>query len=149
MILRKHKGELLYDPEIEKTARSNLKKTRERMADDRQRTFSREELEQEMARRVEAERTRWLAEREAEALQREQRERERSCLESITPQFKERQGVVYGNIGANQTFKIDASVLSSLRDIQFNGLKDECPIDHLRNFLDIASCYQVANVTTD
>ena len=96
-----------------------------------------------------AERVRWIEEQRAEAALKEERERSKSCLESITPQFKERRGVVYNDIGTNQTFKIDASVLASLRDIQFNGLKDECQIDHLRNFLDVASCYQVANVTSD
>jgi hypothetical protein len=100
--------------------------------EDRPEMFSKEELERAMAERLEAERARWLEEQAAEALRNEEREREKSCLDSITPQFKERRGVVYRDIGANQTFKIDASVLSSLRDIQFNGLKDECPIDHLK-----------------
>jgi hypothetical protein len=115
------------------------------MADARPDMISRRELEE----RLEAERARWFEEQAAEAALKEEREKAKSCLESITPQFKERRGVVYNDFGPNLTFKIDPSVLASLRDIQFNGLKDECPIDHLRNFLDIASCYQVAHVSTD
>ena len=150
MSLRKHKGPLLYDSEIERTARSNRKEAKARKANEQQARMAENMITpQEMERRLAAERARWQAEQEAENLRREELEREKSCLESITPQFRQRRGVVFGDIGANQTFKIDASVLSSLRDIQFNGLKDECPIDHLRNFLDVASCYQVANVTTD
>ena len=165
MSLRKHKGPLLYDSEIEKTARINRKATNARKLKERQESMAdhtftqrqleerlaheRQEMERAMAERLEAERARWEAEQAAEALRKAEEERGKGCLESITPQFRERRGVVYGGIGPNQTFKIDPSILASLRDIQFNGLKDECPIDHLRNFIDIASCYQVANVSTD
>ena len=157
MNLRSSKGELLYDPEIEKTARDNRKKTKESMADhtftqrqlEERLALERQAMERAMAEQLETERARWEAAQAADALRKVEEERGKSCLESITPQFRERWGVVYGGIGQNQTFKIDASVLASLRDIQFNGLKDECPIDHLRNFLDVASCYQVANVSSD
>ena len=150
MNLRKHKGPILHDPEIEKSARSNRKLAKVRKAAERPEIMAENMITpQELERRLAAERDRWLAEQADEALRKEALEREKSCLDSITPQFRQRRGVIYGDIGANQTFKIDASILSSLRDIQFNGLKDECPIDHLRNFLDVASCYQVAHVSTD
>ena len=85
MILRKHKGPLLHDPEMEKTARSNRKKTKARMANN---MVSREEMERAMAERLEAERARWLEEQAAETLRNEEREREKSCLDSITPQLE-------------------------------------------------------------
>ena len=101
MNLRSRKGELLYDPEIEKTAKSNRKKTKERMADERPDMVPRQELERIIAERTVAERVRWIEEQRAEAALKEEQERAKSCLESITPQFKERRGVVYNQIGPN------------------------------------------------
>ena len=65
MNLRKHKGNLLNDPEIEKTAKSLRKKAKERKVNERQESMAdnmitRQELERAIAERLEAERFRWL-----------------------------------------------------------------------------------------
>ena len=67
MSLRKHKEPLLYDPEIEKTARSNRKATNVRKANERQARMAENMITpQELERRLAAERARWHAEQEAE-----------------------------------------------------------------------------------
>ena len=63
--------------------------------------------------------------------------------------FHENQGVVYTPLATTQAFKIDGAMMSQLREIQFSGKFNECPIDHLRNFLDIVNSYQIANVHQD
>ena len=158
---RRQGPEINLDPEIEKTLRNIRRTTSSSRAsssmDEATRNQMREELEaefndqilREKARAVEDARQQWVVEEEARKAELDQAERTRSCLEAITPQFNDRRGVVYGDIARNQTFKIDGSVLQSLKETQFHGLKDECPIDHLRNFSEIADSYQVANIEPD
>ena len=59
----------------------------------------------------------WDAQKDAEITTKEAEERNKSCLESITTQCHENQGVVYTPLAGNQTFKIDGAVLASLKEI--------------------------------
>ena len=69
---------------------------------------------------VAAARAKWDAVRTAEIATKEAEERNRTCLEAITPLFHEHQGVVYTPLATTQTFKIDGVVMTQLKETQFS-----------------------------
>ena len=114
MNLRSDKPELQYESDIERACKK-LKKEAKEIRDKLKMTE--EAREREYNERLAAAKIEWA--REAEE-QRVAEEMNRTCLESITPQFCENHGIVYTRITGNQTFKIDGAVIASLKENQYS-----------------------------
>ena len=169
MHTRSKKQPLLFDREVEKTAKKNRKQVREVGAS----RIARKKTVEVITPTIEDMENQHLMKRENETdaayyqrlinvgIEREraaqaeaarvlaEQERNRTCLDPIRPRFDERTGIAEAILPANQNFKVDSYTLGLLKDMPFRGRINDNPLEHLTRFRDAVSFNQYANISSD